>query len=168
MLINFFKAACEKSTDDLKFGLCDDLDVFPDETPAYIDNIDKSKWIAQVLNPDSKLVTFTAIDHCIENIVRADGKDDNKCDCMLTYKDSITFVELKNRKSGGWVTEGLNQLAVTIAHFKSNNSLDQYPMRRAHIANNLNPQFSNSYRGIIQKFKNDTGFNLNIKKDIEI
>jgi len=168
MPIDFFKAACQDTTEAKIFGLCDDKDIYPDETPAYLEETVSTKWIAEVHNPQAKKVTFTAIDHCIENIVRANGDTDFQCDCMLTYDDSILFVELKTGGSGGWVAHGLIQLESTIHHYENNNSLHPFPAKQACISNSMRPLFSNSYRGIIQKFKDDTGFNLNIKRQIEI
>ncbi|WP_293298852.1 hypothetical protein [Pedobacter sp. UBA4863] len=168
MSIDFFKASCQTTTNNIQFGLCDDDDVFPNETPAYVDDVDPAIWIAEVSNPKGIHVTFTAIDHCIDGILRSDGENDNKCDGMLTYPESILFVELKNRKSGGWVTKGLDQINKTIVHFTNNNDINLYPNKLAYISNNLRPNFSKSYLSVIQKFKDDTDFNLNIKRLIEI
>lgn len=168
MSIDFFKGDCRETTNSAVFGLCDDEDIYPAETPAYIDEEDPSKWIAQVNNLRQVEVTFTAVDHCIEGIVRANGDKDNQCDAMLAFEDSVMFVELKTGSAGGWVTKGKLQLATTIGHFHANNNLAPHISKLAHIANSARPLFAKSYLSIIQEFKDDTDYILNIDRQIHI
>ncbi|MCR6638237.1 MAG: hypothetical protein NVV82_04400 [Sporocytophaga sp.] len=63
MLI-FFEEKCRTYSNKKKFGICDDPS--PAKNPAYIDEACGEKWIAVVINEDRHLVSFTAIDNCIE------------------------------------------------------------------------------------------------------
>jgi len=136
MSINFFEAKCQSTTGESLFGLCDN----EDSSPAYLDFSSKTKWNATVNNSvPPKELEFVAIDNCIE-ILRENGEMDNRCDCLLTYPENIIFVELKN-KSSNWVSEGMNQLEVTIKNFDNNHGLLNYQHKRAFVANKKHPYF---------------------------
>ncbi len=167
MSINFFDANCQSQTSQSKFGLCDDPP--PSKDPAYIDIDDCSKWIAIVENNQEIEVIFTAIDHCTE-ILRSDGKMDNRCDGMLTYNNNIIFVELKERKytNSVWIEEGENQLRKIISVFINNHDLQIFKSKKAYIANSKKPQFQYSHKERMQKFRNDTGFTLIIQNTIKV
>ena len=170
MNINFFDERCQSNTDSSKFGLCDEPS--PSEKPAYIDtdiSNEQEKWITIVENKTEIEITFTAIDKCIV-IKRVDGNMDSRCDGMLTYWDSIIFVELKERavKNNVWVGKGEQQLRNAIRVFKENHSLDSYQFKKAYIANNKKPNFQSSQTNRMEKFKDDTGFRLRIENTIKI
>ena len=167
MSLNFFDANCQSQINQPKFGLCDDPP--PLENPAYIDTVDCSKWIAIVENTQEIEVIFTAIDKCIE-ILRSDGKMDSRCDGMLTYNNSIIFVELKARKytNSVWIDDGDRQLRKTIAVFINHNDLAIYKSKMAYIANSKKPQFPYSHKEKMQKFRTDTGFRLIIQNTIKV
>lgn len=170
MTINFFKEHCQRKTDQPKFGLCDDPP--PSNDPAYID-IDvcneEKKWIAIVENSKKIEVIFTAIDNCIE-IKRANGEMDKRCDGMLTYQNSIIFIELKERSSRNsiWIDEAEGQLKNTIHRFLKNYDIANYRSKKAYIANRKKPSFQYSHKQKMQKFKNKTGFILIIQNTIKI
>lgn len=167
MPINFHDAACQESTTDKLFGLCDAPP--PPYTPAYInkDTVNKPNWIAEVINNDSKEVTFTAIDNCIE-ILRADGTAESRCEGMLTYDKTIIFLELKNRTASGWLAKARDQLKITILLFEQNNDMSNYDTKRAHIANAQRPFFHSNYSRVIDEIKTETGFITEVKAIIEI
>jgi hypothetical protein len=104
MIVNFFKADCQQTTSEKKFGLYD----AEDKTPAKIKVTDEATWNATVINNSSKSVFFTAIDNCID-VLRENGEMDSRCDCMLTYDSNLLFVELKNKRDS-WQSEGLAQI----------------------------------------------------------
>ncbi|MFN7660239.1 MAG: hypothetical protein ACK5P3_19290, partial [Dolichospermum sp.] len=150
-----------------KFGLCDDPP--PSENPAYININDSRKWIAIVENNQEINLIFTAIDKCIQ-ILRSDGKMDNRCDGMLTYNNNIIFVELKERKytNSVWIDDGENQLRKIISVFINNHDLQIFKSKKAYIANSKKPQFQYSHKERMQKFRNDTGFTLIIQNTIKV
>ncbi len=164
MSINFFDPACQNTTKALEFGLCDDQ--LPPNKPAYIDTVNPNRWIAIVKNTRAIEVTFTAIDHCININANLGGR----CDGMLTYQDKIIFVELKEKRSKGWLPEGEKQLENTISIFKSdpNNNLDSYKSKTAYIANRLRPNLQSSKMVRTQRFKDRTGFILEPIRTITI
>ena len=116
MNVNFDELKCQTSSNKKTFGLCDDPP--PASNHAYIDELDGAKWIAVVVNEDTYQVTFTAIDNCI-TIKRPDGKSAKRCDGVLTYNSTVTFVELKQRGAIGneWVKDaekrGLSNIKTT-------------------------------------------------------
>ena len=167
MSINFFDTNCQSQTNQPKFGLCDDPP--PSKDPAYINIDDSGKWIAIVENNQELEVIFTAIDNCIE-LLRSDGKMDNRCDGMLTYNNNIIFVELKERKytNSVWIDDGENQLRKIISVFINNHDLQIFKSKKAYIANSKKPQFQYSHKERMQKFRNDTGFTLIIQNTIKV
>ncbi|MFM7575804.1 MAG: hypothetical protein ACKO5Q_02515 [Microcystaceae cyanobacterium] len=170
MSINFFDEHCQTQTDQPRFGLCDEPP--PSNEPAYIDidvSNEETKWIAVVENVNQIEVTFTAIDNCIV-IIRDDGKMDSRCDGMLTYKDCIIFVELKERKgkTRNWVKDGDSQLRSTICTFRNNHSLSSYKGKQAYIANNKKPNFQESQMERMERFRRETSFILKIQNRITI
>src|ERR1700733_5706873 len=140
MSLNFFKNSCQGTSDHKLFGLCDDPP--PSHDPAYLDEYNGAKWIAIVNNEYRSNITFTAIDNCIE-ILRSDGKAAQRCDGMLTFGDTVIFVELKERSASGneWVKDAEKQLMTTISYFEKTEEAEEYPLKKAYIANNQHPKF---------------------------
>lgn len=167
MPIDFFKLSCQETTNVQLFGLCDDPP--PSKSPAYIeyDSINKPNWIAEVVNNKAINVTFTAIDNCII-IKRPNGEEESKCDGMLTFNDSIVFVELKDRIGKGWLGKARDQLITTISIFSSNHNVNAYKNKRAHIANAQRPFFQSNYQQIIDEIKTANGFITEVESVIEI
>jgi len=149
-----------------EFGLCDD------PPPAYIDESDKTKWIAIVINSKNKEVTFTAIDNCPEYDFKKE--EDNyykRCDGVLTFNTNVIFVELKQRKgrkSGDWLDDAVEQLQSTIYHFSKTKDSAIFKNRAAYIANSKRPIFTRGQAERMNNFFNDTGYVLRIQNKIEI
>jgi hypothetical protein len=131
MSVNFFKANCQKTTNEKKFGLYD----AENNTPAKIKLTNEPSWNATVINPDAKKILFTAIDHCID-IFRENGDMDDRCDTMMSYENNLLFVELKNKRDS-WQAEGLSQIEATIKRLKEENEAYYYSFqkRKAIVAN---------------------------------
>ena len=169
--IDFFtKAKHQYHSNNIEFGLCDDPP--PTEKPAYIDETDKTKWIAIVINNQNKEVTFTAIDHCPEyDFRKEDKKPDKRCDGVLTFNSHIVFVELKQikgRKSNDWIEPAEQQLRRTIFHFSKTEDSRMFKNKEAYIANSKRPIFTKGQGGRTSKFLKDTGYILRIQNRIEI
>lgn len=163
MPINFFDAGCKTESKKLVFGLCDDIP----NSKAYIDEADTNKWIAIVKNPDSKKAEFIAIDNCVE-LRRADNSMESRCDGVLKESTNLFFVELKERGSKNWFGDGRKQLTNTVRLFKANHDHTSFTNVTAYVCNKLKP-YSHSGRAIsIQMFKDDTGYELFDKNEIEI
>jgi len=165
MPINFLDPNCSTNSNNPTFGLCDDPP--PSNAPAYIDEINPTIWIAKVNNPRSENITFFAIDNCV-NVLRPDGTLDSRCDGVLSYIDNLIFVELKSRQSGKWLQKGRKQLTTTIDNFKLNHNISQYSNVEGYVCNNLKPLAHTGQASNIQKFKDDTGFILKGKREIDI
>lgn len=167
MPIDYF-SKCKTSSNKNKFGLCDDEN--PASAPAYIDENNSLKWIGVVNNPNEKNINFNAIDNCID-IRRDDNTIDKRCDGVLSYEQSLIFVELKkrkDRKGNKWFKEGREQLTATIKRFKQEVDIDSFDNVKAYVCNSLRPQAYVGQAVNIQKFKDDTGFILYGKQAIDI
>lgn len=164
MSINFSEARCQCITQRKHFGLCDDPP--PPPKPAYIDEENGAKWIAAVVNEDKLRVTFTAIDNCIE-IRKKNGRMDKRCDGVLSYNSTITFVELKRGVLGNdWVKDGEKQLRSTIGYFETSEEIENYKVKKAYIANSEKPKFKESQTKRMDQFLIDTGYVLRIENRI--
>jgi hypothetical protein len=163
MPIDYFANPCMTSSCNTCFGLCDDP--APAANPAYIDEHDDSRWIAEVTNNSNYQVEFYPIDHCIE-IRRPNGEMESRCDGLMKCQNSLVFVELKERMGKGWIRDARKQLEKTIEIFKIHHNILAYNTVEAHICNRLKPAASVGYGQIRQKFLDDTGCNLTISREI--
>lgn len=165
MAIDFFQNKCKNTTSASDFGLCDDPP--PPSKPAYIDTTDTTKWIGIVENNQNKEVDFIAIDACID-IKRPNGEQENRCDGLLSYDNSLIFVELKSRDGGQWVKKGREQLTITINHFKNNYDINSYDDVYGNVCNSLRPISNVGHATNIQQFHDDTGLVLKTDSKIKI
>jgi hypothetical protein len=174
--IDFFTGLCANGdasddvTSSVAFGLCDDPPVAGVKGTvakrAYIDDATPAKWIAIVDNSSAYTVTFKGVDACID-IRRPDGNLASRCDGILTYEQTIIFVELKERDTDKkWAMKGDGQLRATIDVFSANHSLAAYQTKRAYVANSLRPLFAVGRTQQMEKFKAETGFTLLITNTI--
>ena len=90
-MIDFFPKEHISCSSKKRFGVCD---VPAAEEKAYIAEREGENWIAVVDNYYQSKVNFVPIDHCIE-LLRPDGKMDNRCDGCLFYEKTIIFVKPK-------------------------------------------------------------------------
>lgn len=167
MMLDFNVVACQTQSSKHIFGLCDNP--APAKDPAYIDEQNGSKWIAVVENEDKHQATFTAIDNCI-NISGDDGKMARRCDGMLTYKDTVIFVELKQRSGKGiaWVKDAIPQLQSSIQHFEQTEYSGEFRQKKAYVANSEHPKFKASQIGRMESFYQETGYVLRIEARIRL
>lgn len=167
--IDFFDNPHKVTTYKSKFGICDDVAAKNcPRNPAYIDDSNPDKWTAEVTNEENKKVSFYPIDNCIE-ILRSDGKPDNRCDGMLHYNNCLLFIELKDRAfTRKWVQEGLLQLEVTYKHFANNHDITKYSRISAQLCNKQRPQAVISCKSAIEEFKDKTGVIVKVDRNIYI
>lgn len=163
---------CKRSTKSKKFGLCDDPP--PSTEPAYVQLHSPDDWIAIVNNPNSKKITFKAIDYCVP-MLRPNGQLESRCDGMLYFEHDLIFVELKDRASNGWLAKGRDQLTITIQYFCANHNINVYRKIDAYVSNKQRPLAITSTNTEIQKFKDDTanilgnaGLHLKVGRNITI
>jgi len=126
-----------------------------------------SFWIAKINNLNQENVVFYAIDNCV-TVLRPDGKDESRCDGVLSYANKLIFVELKSRKSKKWFKKGREQLTTTINYFRLNHDVTTFKKIEAYVCNNLRPLAHVGQAANIQKFKDETGFILKGKRIIDI
>jgi len=156
---------CNSISNAHLFGLCDAP--APSKEPAYIDEKNGETWIAIVDNEPKFEVVFTAIDNCIE-FKRNDDKPSKRCDGVLSFNETIIFVELKDRsaKNNEWVKDGEKQLRVSLANFENLDLFSHFKIKKAYISNNQHPKFKSSQINRMEKFLDDTGFILRIENRI--
>lgn len=165
MPINFFIK--EFKSQNPLFGICDESNDTV-KLPAYLDEQNQTKWIAEVHNNKSKEISFFPIDNCVE-ILRENGEDENRCDGLLKYEKDLIFVELKNRGfTHKWVSEGANQLSVTFNVFKQNYNIDDFFRIRFYICNGQRPKAVVSCKSFLNSFKQATGLEIKVYRLIEI
>lgn len=164
MPINYF-SDCKTESTNKEFGLCDDQP--PQSNPAYIDEVNHAKWIGIVKNPLEHKVCFNAIDNCID-IRRNDNSMDSRCDGVLSYENDLIFVELKEREGGQWLKKGREQLTATINRFKQECDITKFSSVKGYVCNSLRPQAHFGQATNIQQFKDDTGFTLVGKQEIDL
>jgi hypothetical protein len=167
MNVNFFEEKCRTYSNKKKFGICDNPS--PAKNPAYIDEACGEKWIAVVINEDRHLVSFTAIDNCIE-IKKMDGGMEKRSDGVLTFQSVAIFVELKERGALGigWIKDAEKQLRVSIAHFENTIQSVDFTQKKAYIANSEHPKFKESQSMRMEKFLAETGYVLRIENRITL
>jgi hypothetical protein len=163
---------CRKTTANEKFGLCDDPP--PEKLPAYIQEYRRDEWIAEVDNPDSKTVTFKAIDNCVP-VLRANEEVESCCDGLLLQDNNLTFVELKDRRTQGWLAKARSQITITIENFIANHDIAEYNITEAYACNKQRPFAITSSIEEVQKFKDETeallynnGLLLKVDRNIQI
>jgi len=166
MSINFCKIECQTITDKKRFGIYD----AEDKSPAILKYDDEDSWNATVINNNCKNLLFTAIDNCIE-IRRANGDMDNRCDCMLTYEETLLLIELKNKRDS-WQSEGLFQIEATIKQMINENIqfYNQFKKRKAIVANRKNqfPSFQESNIEQREYFKKEYKTRIQFETEIVI
>lgn len=165
--IDFFPTEHIASSSRRKFGIC--ARPAPAAEKAYIAEKQGQDWIAAVDNIPQLKVSFIPIDHCIE-LRRPDGKMDNRCDGCLFYEDTIIFVELKQRKGKGsqWIKDGEQQLRTTIGYFEQQEEAQNFPVKKAYIANSEKPFFREGQAIRMERFFSDTNYILRIENRIKI
>lgn len=165
-MLNFFDNRCQQTSERSRFGICDRGDT----TPAYLDEQNGAAWIAVVENGDTEPICFTAIDYCIELRRPENGTMMSRCDGMLSYGDTLVFVELKDRNVSGnaWIVDGDRQLRSTIEAFERTEEAENFVHKKAYIANRARPRFRDSQKERMERFKNETGYTLRIENRIKI
>lgn len=139
MSVDFFNNNCtEPERKDKQYGICDDQD----GNMAYSSLSTEEEWIAIIKNDNETEISFTPIDNCI--IILKDGTKDKEstCDGMLTFKNSLYLLELKNRATGGWIGEAKDQLENTIGLISKNHDLKDIKYKKAFACNKKHPSFT--------------------------
>jgi len=157
MAINFFKEECSSKTNEIVFGIID----LPPSTLVFDE---EAEWNVWVDNNNGKEITHVAIDDCL-GIPHEDGE---RCESLIIYDDTITFIELKDRDGGRWAGKARDQLINTIALFRKNVNIKKYKRHYGHIANKQRPHFKSGGKIFSQKFEDETGFILRISDVIKI
>jgi hypothetical protein len=158
--MNFYDIAYqEPPLDDALFGLCDDRK----GEVAYIDKNDKNKWIAIIKNKEKISLVFTAIDKGVIKDHEEPGK--GRCDGMLTSKEHIYFVELKDQRKN-WQSDAIEQLESTINFFIANHDIAIYKHKKAFACNKKHPQFRQIEHELNLRFFRAYGVRLGIQAEV--
>jgi hypothetical protein len=162
MSLNFFRADCQYPPISLDtFGLCDN----EDGTRAYPDTANPDNWIAEVKNEGNMDITFTAVDKCVLHDHEYPGR--GRCDGMLTTKNHLYLVELKNQLPP-WQSHAIDQLDSTIDFLVNNHDISQYKKRKAFACNKKRDKFVVIDNEFNKAFYNRTTFRIDIQAEIVI
>lgn len=158
-----FKRLCQDTTQEKIFGICDDI---PHQR-AYLDLVEGRKWMAVVQNDLKHVVTFTALDHCVE-FNKANGQKEKRCEGILTYEDTIIFVEIKERTGDAktWAKDADKQLRNSIRLIHSKLNLDEFTKKRASITNRLQTKSNEKHSVRMKQFLEQTGYVLRVNNRI--
>ena len=166
MSVNFLLNPCsEKARNDKEFGICDDQD----GGKAYTTDTNSDDWVANVSNENQADLTFTPIDNCIIVFKEGTRLKESTCDGMITFKDSLYLVELKDQGTSGWIPKAKDQLENTIRLLGQSHDLDEFRFKKAYACNKRHPRFQ-----IIEAserksfFERTNGFRLDIQTGITI
>lgn len=163
--MSFFDSIYQYTSTKKTFGLCDDEP--PPHKPAYIDEVDGRKWTATVDNGSQIEVRFVALDHCIK-LLKPNGKKDRCSDGLIEYGSTIIFVELTTAVHNNWKSDKDEQLRITISHFEKTKESSLYEVKKAYIANSNYRVTRPSYQTRMDKFMDETGYDLRIENRIII
>jgi hypothetical protein len=167
MKFNLFATNCfDRLTTN--FGIYDDPN-FPEEP---VKTVSYDKGIAKIENQNNWSIYFVPVD---KNIIcyKPNSKDiESQCDALLICFRAkkmydLYFVELKNLNKD-WLPEGIKQLKTTILNFTSVYSIACISKKMAFLANKKHPHYHFSVKEKMEKFRNETGFRLNVCTDITI
>lgn len=162
---DFFNQDCQSQpimADE--FGLCDN----ENGNVAYTAIDNRQNWIATVKNetvPRGNIL-FTAVDHCVIADNEEHGR--GRCDGMLTFDEALYFVELKNQRTGGWISDSISQLRSTIEIFYENHPARTFRYKKAFACNKRHPYFHDIDNEANLRFLRETGFRLDIQSEIVI
>jgi hypothetical protein len=158
--MNFYDSAYqEPPVTDIQFGLCDSRN----GGIAYIDKINKNKWIAIIKNERKISLIFTAIDKGIIKDNEEPGR--GRCDGMFTSSEHIYFVELKDQRRD-WKSDAIEQLESTIKFFIANHDISIYRHKKAFACNKKHPQFQKIENELNLRFFKTYGVRLAIQAEI--
>ncbi|RZK34646.1 MAG: hypothetical protein EOO61_13225, partial [Hymenobacter sp.] len=164
---DFFTGYCsdgspsDDTTSAVRFGLCDDPPSVPPRR-AYLDTANPARWIAKVDNSAGYIVTFKGVDACLI-ILRPDGTDEERCDGMLLYGNTVLFVELKERTSAGWLGKATGQLQLTVEAFRAAHGGLVGSQLKADVANSKRPLFQHGYQHSLNSFFRETNVVLRVE-----
>lgn len=163
--MSFFKEQCLSLVNSKEFGILDDI---PNQ-PAYVDEENKKAWLAQVNNKDEIQLKFYAIDNCI--IFLDENKNKNKkstCDAAIKAENQqLLFIELKDRRSSGWLSKATSQLKSTLDLYKEHET-NLMARIECYVCNPQRPSAPTSMLNTLKSFKKDTGHKLNVSHKINI
>lgn len=161
--MTFFKSQCVTRVDFKEFGIRDDL---PNQ-PACVDEVNKEQWLAHVNNEHGLSLDFYAIDNCII-YQHENGNKKSTCDAAIKIENKqLYFIELKDRRSSGWLSKATNQLKSTLKLYRDN-EISLVNKIECYVCNPQRPSAPSSTLGLLKKFRRDTGCNLNVSHKVNI
>lgn len=162
---DIFKPLYQDITNSRNFGICDDK---PHQR-AYIDEIDGQRWTAVVRNHYGRQIVFTAIDNCTE-FNKANGSKEIRCEGILTFDDTIVFVEIKERKGDAktWAKKADDQLRNSIRIIQARVNMNAYVVKKAYISNRHQKNLNESHAVRAKRFQQETGYILRVENRINI
>lgn len=157
--MNFHHPPCQESPRNEEiFGIRDGEIAY-----STVENPDS--WTAVVKNESGLPVTLTAIDGCV--ILGEELEGIRRCDCMLTTRDHLYLVELKEEKKG-WKTGAIAQLLSTIKLYHDTHGRGDFKYRKAFACNRHFPRFQEIDHELNLKVFREYGFRIDAQATIVV
>ncbi|GHT44979.1 hypothetical protein AGMMS49965_21520 [Bacteroidia bacterium] len=155
MKIDLFATTCFSIETD-SFGIVD-------QQPVAV--VPFEDGIAKIENRNKQTIYVVPLDKNIK-CYKPNGKDEESlCDALLICARSpqydFYFVELKDKDKKS-VSEGTEQLKTTILIFRSSYNLSCLSKKMAFLANKRHPFYQHGQTELMERFRKETGFRLNI------
>ena len=165
MSIDFLNTECKESVrNNSVYGICDNQD----GTKAYTNIANESSWVATVENTNQLETVFTPIDNCIIIMKNGTKDEESTCDGMLTFRNSIYLIELKEQRTGGWLPDAIGQLENTIKLIEKANNIDDITFKKAYACNKKHPNFQVIDVERKRRFFDETGFRIDAQAKIVV
>lgn len=157
--MNFHDVNCQEAPrTEEEFGICDGQ-------IAYSTVNDPESWIAKVQNQSGLPATLTAIDGCV--ILGNELSGVRRCDCMLTTRDHLYLVELKN-ETKGWKSGAIAQLVSTIQLYIQTHGKGSFRHRKAFACNRQFPRFQEVEHELNLRVFREYGFRIDAQATIVV
>ncbi len=145
------------------FGILDDTD----SKPCFIVHDAGDKWTATVLSSEGRQVELYAIDNC-PSIVSVFDNNSKRCDGLLVDGSRYILIELKERNSSGWFSDGKQQIVSTLGEIERLDSALGAKIRYAYVCNNRRPKSHSSRSNSLEEFKKRYGVILRDSATIDL
>jgi hypothetical protein len=167
MKIDLFSTTLYKHLTE-NFGIYDN----PLSPENPIELVPFEQGMAKINNINNWSIYCVPLDKSLK-CIRTDGSQESQCDALLIVirpqrKYDFYFVELKAANKTSWITDGTAQLKTTILNFRDSYNLSCLSKKMAFLANKSHPNYHYKHTELMEKFRNETGFRLNVCATIPI
>lgn len=162
---------CKQTVTEKRFGISDAKS--DAKEPAFVSFENEEDWDLTVENPQSKEVTFKAIDFCVDFYREEQNEigqlmQKKRCEGFLYYDDQLIFFEIKNRQNGDWLSKAVAQFIEPIPEFQKAHPELPYKIQKPIIVNRKHGRNNQSESINKKKMHEVFGFDFQVKNTITI